>query len=78
MAPTFLHPVSASLFDAPGDHPRISARLRSALRRVYAAMIAMRRAQAEREVARFIEARGGRLTDDLEREISHRFTTPIV
>ena len=29
--------------------------------------------QAEREVARFIEARGGRMTDALERQIERRF-----
>lgn len=29
--------------------------------------------QAELEVARFIEARGGRLTDDLERKIERHF-----
>lgn len=29
--------------------------------------------QAEREVARFIEVRGGRITDTLEREIEHHF-----
>lgn len=29
--------------------------------------------RAEREVARFIEARGGRLTDDLERQIERHF-----
>lgn len=29
--------------------------------------------QAEREVARFIEIRGGRITDTLEREIEHHF-----
>lgn len=29
--------------------------------------------QAEREIARFIEVRGGRLTDTLERQIEHHF-----
>ncbi len=29
--------------------------------------------QAEREVAKYIEGRGGRMTDDLERRIERRF-----
>lgn len=29
--------------------------------------------RAEREIARFIEARGGRMTDDLERKIERHF-----
>ena len=29
--------------------------------------------QAEREVARFIEGRGGRMTDDIERKIERHF-----
>lgn len=32
-----------------------------------------RRAEAEQVVARYIQLNGGRLTDDLEREISRKF-----
>ncbi len=43
------------------------------LSRLMAALTASRRARAEAEIGRFIEAHGGRITDDLEREISRRF-----
>jgi hypothetical protein len=54
------------------DHPRPGI-----LSRLLAAIIASRRARAEAEVGRFIEAHGGRMTDDLEREISRRFGGPV-
>jgi hypothetical protein len=44
--------------------------------RVLAALITMQRLRAEAEVARFIDRNGGRITDDLEREISRRFGGP--
>ena len=79
MAPTYLHPVSAVLFDRePARSGRILAWLRAYLRRLGAAAIAARQAQAEREIARFIETQGGRLTDDVEREISRRFGFPAL
>ena len=72
MAPTYLHPVSASFFHArPAGGPPPS--LRAFLRSVYAAIVTARTRQAEREIARFIERNGGRLTDELERKISSRF-----
>jgi hypothetical protein len=37
----------------------------------------MQRLRAEAEVARFIDRNGGRITDDLEREISRRFGGPV-
>ena len=43
------------------------------LGRVLFAMQAARMRQAEREIARFIEVKGGRMTDDLERQIERRF-----
>lgn len=76
MAPTFVHPVSASLFDAAPASPGIGARLRAALARFHARLVAARQAKAEREIARFIESRGGRLTDEVERQISQRFGQP--
>ena len=40
------------------------------------AMHESRRRQAEREIANFVARRGGRITDDLEREMARRlFTT---
>jgi hypothetical protein len=50
------------------------------LRRIFGAILdAMhesRRRQAEREIANFVALRGGRITDDLEREMTRRlFTT---
>ena len=54
------------------DHPRPGI-----LARFLAAVTASRRARAEAEIGRFIEAHGGRVTDDLEREISHRFGGPV-
>ena len=48
---------------------------RGLLRRLVDAMVASRQRQAEREIARFLQANGGRLTDNLEREIERRFLT---
>ena len=49
------------------------------LRRIFGAMLdAMhesRRRQAEREIANFVARQGGRLTDDLEREMTRRLFT---
>ncbi len=50
------------------------------LRRIFGALFdamhELRRRQAEREIANFVARRGGRITDDLEREMTRRlFTT---
>ncbi len=37
--------------------------------RLLGAVVASRRARAEAEIGRFIERKGGRMTDNLEREI---------
>ena len=77
MAPTFVHPFTASLLDAPAAESRgFGERLRAALSRIGDAVTASRRVQAEREIARFIDLNGGQLTDELEREISRRFGGP--
>ncbi len=39
------------------------------------AMHESRQRQAEREIARLVALRGGRMTDELEREIAHRLFT---
>ena len=43
--------------------------------RLVAAAAASRQRKAERVIAAFIERRGGRMTDDLERQIESRFTS---
>lgn len=53
--------------------PKESARRRSLWRRLFAAMVEARRAQAEREIAVYLERIGGKFTDDIEREIEQRF-----
>jgi hypothetical protein len=46
------------------------------LRRMFDAVMETRRRDIDRQISRFIAARsGGSLTDDLEREISHRLST---
>jgi hypothetical protein len=46
------------------------------LRRIFDAFMQSRQRDIDRQVARFLAARsGGTLTDDLEREISHRLST---
>ena len=42
------------------------------LRRIFDAMFEWRQKQAERQVAAFIAGRGGRFTDELEREMMRR------
>jgi len=45
------------------------------LRRIFDAMFEWRQKQAERQIAAFIAGRGGRFTDELEREMTHRLLT---
>jgi hypothetical protein len=45
------------------------------LRRIFDAIGESRQRQTEREVARFIARRGGRITDEVEREIGRRLLT---
>ena len=42
---------------------------------VLAAMTASRQRQADREIARYMAGRGGKFTDEMEREIERRFLT---
>jgi hypothetical protein len=46
---------------------------RGLLRRFFDAMMASRRRQVDREIARFIHDNGGKFTDNIEREIERRF-----
>jgi len=70
------HFFSGSAAALPGNpaeaHPRPGL-----FSRVLAALMTMQRLRAEAEVARFIDRHGGRITDDLEREISRRFGGPV-
>jgi hypothetical protein len=46
------------------------------LRRIFDALMQSRQRDVDRQITRFLAARsGGTLTDDLEREISHRLST---
>jgi hypothetical protein len=50
-----------------------TAEKRGFFERAFKAIHVAQTKRAEREIARFIEARGGRMTDDLERKIEHHF-----
>lgn len=45
------------------------------LRRIFDALIESRQKQADRDIARFLARSGGRLTDDMEREMTQRLLT---
>jgi hypothetical protein len=45
------------------------------LRRLFEAIVESRQKRADREIAGFIARRGGRITDDLEREMTQRLLT---
>ena len=45
------------------------------LRRIFDAIIESRQKQADRDIARFLARSGGRLTDDMEREMTQRLST---
>jgi hypothetical protein len=45
------------------------------LRRIFDAIFESRQKQADRDIARFLARSGGRLTDDIEREIAQRLLT---
>lgn len=51
----------------------VAAHRPSLFKRLADSFVASRRRKAEGEIARFIQANGGALTDNLEREISRRF-----
>jgi hypothetical protein len=45
------------------------------LRRIFNAILESRQKQVDRDIAAFIARRGGRITDDLEREMTRRLLT---
>jgi dephospho-CoA kinase len=56
-------------FSAPATQPRRTGKRTGFFSRVVEALAASNRRRAEREIARFIVRNGGKITDDLEREI---------
>jgi hypothetical protein len=45
------------------------------LQRIFDAIFASRQKQVDRDIARFLARSGGRLTDDMEREMTQRLLT---
>jgi hypothetical protein len=45
------------------------------LRRIFDSIFESRQKQADRDIAAFVAQRGGRITDELEREITRRLMT---
>jgi hypothetical protein len=72
MATTFTNEIAGA---APATAAETKPR-QGILMRVIAAMMDSRQRAAEREVARYIMARGGVLTDSLERELGRKFGAP--
>jgi hypothetical protein len=62
--------VAPRLPEIPDKAPRIK---RSPLRRLFDAIEQANMRQAEREIARYLSRRGGKFTDEAEREIERRF-----
>jgi hypothetical protein len=75
MATSYVHPASASFFETDRARALPAAGRRGLLGRLWDAVVTSQRLRAEREVARYIDLNGGKLTDELEREISRRFGT---
>jgi hypothetical protein len=62
-------------FDAcTGSERTAKAAKPSLLRRFYDAVMEARQRQANRELAQFLVRSGGRLTDDIEREMTQRLS----
>jgi hypothetical protein len=56
------------------DWRRAPTRMYGVLRRIFAAIELSQQRYVQREAGRFIAARGGRITDDVERQLMERFT----
>jgi hypothetical protein len=56
------------------DWRRAPARMYGIVRRIFAAIDLSQQRQVQREAGRFIAARGGRITDDVERQLMEHFT----
>jgi hypothetical protein len=66
-APLALAPQGLAIPDSPAHTGN------GVFARVIDAMVAARQHDAEREIARYITASGGKFTDETEREIERRF-----
>jgi hypothetical protein len=55
------------------SEPAAAPLRRNWFRRIIEAAVAARQRQADREIARFLMTRGGKITDESEREIMQRF-----
>ena len=60
-------------FIAPSSDSRVANESKGFFARFMAGVYEARSRQAEREIAYLIELKGGRLTDDIERQIERRF-----
>ena len=56
----------------------LKAPAQQALRKVLEVLLSSRQRDPDCEVARFIRRNGGQLTDEIEREISRRFGSPVL
>jgi hypothetical protein len=66
---TLSHPLCAEV----GSALTVAGPRRGIFRQVIDAVADSNRRKAEREIARFIQHNGGRITDDLERAIERKF-----
>ena len=57
------------------DKPAGQAGRPGLLRRIFDAIFESRMRHAERDIARYLEGNGGRLTDDIERRMTQRLIT---
>lgn len=57
-----------------GRHSGATSKRPNLLRRFYDAVMQARQKQANRELAQFLIRSGGRLTDDIEREMNQRLS----
>lgn len=60
-----------------GARPRALGRVYAVLRRLGSSIVQARSRRAEAIVANYIESRGARLTDDLERQVERRFGSTL-
>jgi hypothetical protein len=68
--------VSSAATPSELTRPRVSTTgvaSRGLWRRIFDAMVAARRLQADREIALYLDSVGGKFTDDAERVIEQRF-----
>ena len=67
--------LAAYVDDSSSTRRSVFVTLTGVLRRIADAIYESRQRQADREIARFIAQSGGRLTDDIERQMMRRLST---